>query len=40
LTFEKYSLSLHPNYKFERYARRKSPKIGVGREKENQQMVI
>ena len=34
LWFEKFSLSLLPNYKFEWYARRKSPKISAGRTKE------
>ena len=31
-----FSLSLHPNYTFEMYARRKSPEISAGRTKEGQ----
>ena len=30
------SLTLHPNYKFEMYARRKSPEISVSGTEENQ----
>ena len=37
---EKFSLSLHPNNKSEKYARCKSPKTSVSRTEENQQMVI
>ena len=37
---EYFSLSLHPNNKSERYARRKSPKNCARRTEENQQMVI
>ena len=33
---EDFSLTLHPNYKFEMYARRKSPEISVSRTEENQ----
>ena len=31
-----FSLTLHPNYKFEMYARRKSPEISVSGTKEDQ----
>ena len=31
-----FSLTLHPNYKFEMYARRKSPEISVSGTEENQ----
>ena len=37
---ENFSLTLHPNNKSERYARRKSPKNCARRTEENQQMVI
>ena len=31
-----FSLTLHPNYKFEMYARRKSPEISASGTEENQ----
>ena len=36
ILIEDFSLTLHPNYKFEMYARRKSPEISVSRTEENQ----
>jgi len=37
---EDFSLTLHLNYKFEMYARRKSPEISTGRTEEDQQMTV
>ena len=36
IMIEDFSLTLYPNYKFEMYARRKSPEISVSRTEENQ----
>jgi hypothetical protein len=36
ILIEDFSLTLHSNYKFEMYARRKSPEISVSRTEENQ----
>ena len=36
ILIEDFSLTLHPNYKFEMYARRKSPKISASGTEENQ----
>ena len=36
ILIEVFSLTLHPNYKFEMYARRKSPKISVSGTEEDQ----
>ena len=36
ILIEDFSLTLHPNYKFEMYARRKSPEISVSGTEENQ----
>ena len=35
ILIEYFSLTLRPNYKFEMYARRKSPEISVSRTEEN-----
>lgn len=40
IMIEDFSLTLHPNYKFEMYARRKSPEISAGRTKEDQQVAF
>ena len=36
IPIEDFSLTLHPNYKFEIYGRRKSPEISVSGTEENQ----
>ena len=36
ILIEDFSLTLHPNYKFEMYARRKSPENSVSGTEENQ----
>ena len=40
ILIEDFSLTLHPNYKFEMYARRKSPEISTGRTEEDQQVAF
>ena len=40
ILIEDFSLTLHPNQKFEMYARRKSPEISAGRIEKDQQVAV